>query len=124
MDPTTSFLESLNHRPPDVLLSRVRGTVRLELEEGDHLDTWLLVYSLGNVSAAQADRPGDCTVRTDRGFFDRIATGDVNPIAALLRNRVSVKGDLILYTYLRHLVPGPPGAHDPREWVRRRRQQR
>jgi hypothetical protein len=124
VDPTTEFFESLNHRTPDPLLGRIRGTVRFELEEGDKLHTWLLVYSAGNVSAAQSDRPGECTVRTDREFFDRIATGEANPFAALLRNRVTVEGDLLLYNHLLHLVPGPPGAHEPRDWVRRRRQQR
>lgn len=124
MDPTTEFFEGLNHRPPDPLLSRVRGTIRFELESGDGVDTWLLVLSAGSVSATRSDRAGDCTIRTDREFFNRIAAGEASPWAALLRNRVTVAGRLPLYSYLNHLVPGPPGAHDPRDWVRQRRQRR
>ncbi|MFY1672861.1 SCP2 sterol-binding domain-containing protein [Plantactinospora sp. WMMB334] len=122
MDPTTEFFEGLNHRPPDPLLSRVRGTIRFELESDDGDDVWLLVMSAGSVSAAQADRPADCTVRTDRLFFNRIAAGEANPLAALLRNRVTVEGKIALYSYLHHLVPGPPGAHEPQDWVRQRGQ--
>ncbi|GAB3986861.1 SCP2 sterol-binding domain-containing protein [Plantactinospora veratri] len=122
MDPTTEFFEGLNHRPPDPLLSRIRGTVRFELESPEGLDTWLLVLSAGSVSATQTDRTADCTVRTDREFFNRIAAGESNPFAALLCNRVTVEGELGLYSYLNHLVPGPPGAHEPRDWVRQRGQ--
>src|SRR5262249_54154597 len=120
MDPTTEFFEGLNHRPPDPLLSRIRGTVRFEIESAEGVETWLLVVSSGSVSATQTDRPGDCTVRTDRGFFGQIAAGQANPFAALLRNRVTVEGELVLYSYLHHLVPGPPSAHDSRDWVRQR----
>ncbi|MGI5215794.1 SCP2 sterol-binding domain-containing protein [Plantactinospora sp. CA-290183] len=120
MDPTTDFFEGLNHRPPDPLLTRVRGTLRFELTQGEKVEHWLLVLSAGSVSATQADRPADCTVRTDRGFFDLIAKGEANPFASLLRNRVSVEGKLLLYSYLNHLVPGPSDAHTPREWARER----
>ncbi|MDW5323556.1 SCP2 sterol-binding domain-containing protein [Plantactinospora sp. KLBMP9567] len=124
MDPTTEFFEGLNHRPPDPLLGKIRGTVRFELESGADVDTWLLVLSAGSVSATQTDRTADCTVRTDREFFNRVAAGEANPLAALLRNRVTVEGKLALYGYLNHLVPGPPGAHEPQEWVRQRGQRR
>jgi putative sterol carrier protein len=122
MDPTTEFFEGLNHRAPEPLLGRIRGTVRFEFEQGDDVETWLLVLSAGSVSATQTDRSADCTVRTARGVFNQIAIGETNPFAALLRNRVTVEGNLSLYTYLNHLVPGPPGAHEPREWVRSRGQ--
>ncbi|MEQ4301469.1 SCP2 sterol-binding domain-containing protein [Plantactinospora sp. B6F1] len=119
MDPTTEFFEGLNYRPPDPLLREIRGTIRFEFESDVDVDTWLLVFSAGSVSATESDRPADCTVRTDREFFNRVAAGEANVFAALLRNRVTVEGNLILYKYLLHLVPGPPGAHEPREWVRR-----
>ncbi|MEE6257391.1 SCP2 sterol-binding domain-containing protein [Plantactinospora sonchi] len=119
MDPTTRFFEGLNHRGPDPLLGKVRGTVRFELEKDNRVDTWLLVLSAGSVSATQTDRRADCTVRTDREYFHEIAAGRANPFAALLRNRVTVEGDVRLYSYLNHLVPGPPGAHEPRDWVKR-----
>ncbi|MEO3745620.1 SCP2 sterol-binding domain-containing protein [Plantactinospora sp. B5E13] len=119
MDPTTRFFEELNHRGPNPLLTKVRGTVRFELEQDNEVDTWLLVYSAGNVSATQADRQADCTVRTDREFFHQIACGEANPLAAFLRNRVTVEGDVLLFSYLHRLVPGPPGAHEPRDWVKR-----
>ncbi|MBF9130814.1 SCP2 sterol-binding domain-containing protein [Plantactinospora sp. S1510] len=120
MDPTVEFFEGLNHRPPDPLLSRIRGTVRFELEQGNEVDVWLLVLSAGSVSATQTDRAADCTVRTARGVFNEIASGRANPFASLLRNRLTVEGKLSLYSRLNHLVPGPPDAHEPRHWVRDR----
>ncbi|MFC6022446.1 SCP2 sterol-binding domain-containing protein [Plantactinospora solaniradicis] len=120
MDPTTEFFEGLNHRPPDPLLGKIRGTVRFELEQGREIETWLLVLSAGSVSATQTDRAGDCTVRTARDVFNEIASGRANPFASLLRNRLTVEGKLTLYSYLNHLVPGPPGAHEPRHWARER----
>ena len=120
MDPTTEFFEGLNHRPPDPWLGKIRGTVRFELEQGDQADTWLLVLSAGSVSATQTDRPADCTVRTSREVFNEIVSGRANPFASLLRNRVTVEGKLTLYSYLNHLAPGPPDAHEPRDWVRER----
>ncbi|GAA3749060.1 hypothetical protein GCM10022225_36640 [Plantactinospora mayteni] len=122
MDPTTEFFEALNHRAPDPLLGKIRGTVRFELESGTDIDTWLLVFSAGSVSATQTDRAADCTVRTDREYFNRIAAGEANPFAALLRNRLTVEGKLFLFSYLNRLVPGTPGAHEPRDWVRGRGQ--
>ncbi|MBE1484597.1 SCP2 sterol-binding domain-containing protein [Plantactinospora soyae] len=120
MDPTTEFFEGLNHRPPDPLLGKIRGTVRFELEQGREVETWLLVLSAGSVSATQTDRSADCTVRAARDVFNEIASGRANPFASLLRNRLTVEGKLTLYSYLNHLVPGPPGAHEPRHWARDR----
>lgn len=124
MDPTMEFFEGLNHRAPDPLLGGIRGTMRFDLEQGGEDDTWLLVFSAGNVSATQIGRPADCTVRTTRDTFHQIVTGETNPFAALLRNQVTVEGKLTLYGYLNHLIPGPPGAHHPRGWVREREQRR
>ncbi|MFY1687502.1 SCP2 sterol-binding domain-containing protein [Plantactinospora sp. WMMB782] len=122
MDQSTQFFEGLNHRPPEPLLSKIRGTVRFELESDTGVDVWLLVFSAGSVSAAQTARPADCTIRTDRTFFNLVAAGEADTFAALLRNRLTIEGDLRLFPYLNHLVPGPPGAHDPRQWARQRGQ--
>lgn len=121
MEATTKFFEALNHRPPDPLLSAVRGTIRFELTHDGQVAHWLLVISSGNVSANQMDRPADCTIRTELEFFHRLADGSANWFAALLRSQVILTGDPSLYTYLYHLVPPPPNAHDPRDWVRQRR---
>lgn len=61
-------------------------------------------------------------ISTQLQFFDKVTRGEANPIAALLRNEITVQGNLLLFHYFQRLLPGPPGAHDPRELVRERRQ--
>ncbi|MDG4829022.1 SCP2 sterol-binding domain-containing protein [Solwaraspora sp. WMMD1047] len=119
-DPTVEFLDALSHRPPDPLVARVRGTVQLELEDGVETDYWAVVLSNGNVSALPGRRPADCVINVRRSLFDEIATGRLAPFAALLRNQLTVSGDLLLYGYFQRLLPGPPGARDPRELVAER----
>lgn len=120
-EPTDEFFDGLGHRGPDPLLMKVRGTVRFDLGHRDGIDHWVLVMSEGNISASRGARPTDCVVSTDLRFFDKVTTGEANPIAALLRNEIAVEGNLLLFHYFQRLLPGPPGAHDPRELVRERR---
>ncbi|MFI6763025.1 SCP2 sterol-binding domain-containing protein [Micromonospora sp. NPDC050417] len=121
-DPTADFFDGLGHRGPDPMMTKVRGTVRFDLGHRDGTDHWVLVMSEGNISASRGERPADCVITTQLRFFDRVTTGEANPIAALLRNEITVEGNLLLFHYFQRLLPGPPGAHDPREMVRERRQ--
>ena len=47
----------------------------------------------------------DCVVRADSSVFDGIASGEMNPVAALLRGAIAVEGDPELLILLRRLVP-------------------
>nr|MDT0658550.1 SCP2 sterol-binding domain-containing protein [Micromonospora sp. DSM 115978] len=119
-DPTDDFLEDLSHRPPDPLVATIQGTVQLELESGGETDYWAIVMNHGNVSALPGRRDADCVINVERDFFNQIASGTAAPFAALLRNQLSVSGDLLLYGHFQRLLPGPPGAHDPRALVAER----
>jgi putative sterol carrier protein len=120
-DPTADFFDGLGHRGPDPLMAKVRGTVRFDLGHRDGTDHWVVVMSEGNISASRAERPADCVVTTDMQVFDKVTTGEANPIAAALRNEITVEGNLSLFHYFQRLLPGPPDARDPREMVRERR---
>jgi putative sterol carrier protein len=122
-DPTADFFDALGHRGTDPLLSRVRGTVRFDLGHRDGTDHWVLVLGEGTISASRGERPADCVISAALSFFDKVTTGEANAIAALLRNELSVEGNLLLFHYFQRLLPGPPGAHDPRELARERSRQ-
>ena len=50
----------------------------------------------------------------DRALFQRLANGEVNAMAALLRGAIAVEGDPQLLVMFQRLLPGPPGSRDPR----------
>lgn len=116
-DPIEEFFEALSHRDPDPLVAKVRGTIQIELERGGETDCWAIVLSNGNVSALPGRRDADCVIRVSREYFVRVVTGEAAPFAALLRNKISVAGDLLMFGFFQRLLPGPPGAHDPRSLV-------
>ena len=119
-DPTGEFFEALSHRDPDPRVAKIRGTVQLELERGVETDYWAVILAGGNVSALPGRRDAQCVINTTRDFFDLLVTGQAAAFAALLRNQISVSGDLLMYGYFQRLLPGPPGAHDPRALVAER----
>jgi putative sterol carrier protein len=46
-------------------------------------------------------------VRVDRALFERIASGEVNAMAALLRGAIDVSGESSLLLALQRVLPGP-----------------
>lgn len=93
------------------MLRTASGTVRFDLEHNDrHVDHWLVTIEAGDISVSRATRRADAIVRAHRAAFDKIAAGDSNAMAALLRGEVAVQGDLELVMLLQRLLPGPPGA--------------
>ncbi|MFI7210031.1 SCP2 sterol-binding domain-containing protein [Micromonospora maritima] len=91
------------------------GTIRLDLRDGGHTDHWYLTIDRQDVRVARLAEEADLVVRADREVFDRMAAGRLHPAAALLRNDLTVQGDLKLLLTLRRLFPGPPEARHPRD---------
>lgn len=119
-DPTADFFERLGRRRAEMLSRRVRMTLRFDLEGGGGIDHWFAAFDEGTVRVAHEERQADFTVRANKGLFDRIVTGEVDLGAALFRNQIAVEGNLSGLALLRKLLPGPPGAHDPRVFARER----
>ncbi|WP_319458409.1 SCP2 sterol-binding domain-containing protein [Micromonospora sp. RTP1Z1] len=91
------------------------GTLRLDLREGVHTEHWYLTIDHQNVEVARSAEEAELIVRADREVFDRLAAGQLHVAAALLRNDLTVQGNMRLLMTLRRLFPGPPGARHPRE---------
>jgi putative sterol carrier protein len=120
-DPTVDFFDRVVQQRAGMLSSRVKATVRFDLERvGDGCDHWLVAIDEGTVRVSSEDRPADCTIRADKELFDRIVTGEVDMTTAVLRNQVRVEGDLMLMVVFLSLLPDRPGARDPREFARDR----
>ena len=70
------------------------------------------------------EREADCVIHAEEAYFDRIACGEVKPLTAWLRNEIAVDGRFQFLVMLERVLPGPPGAHDPRALAQERRRQR
>lgn len=113
VDQSSEFFERLNQRGYEPLLATVSGSVRFDLRRGRTVDRWLLTIDRGNVRATRDGSEADCVVTTDPDTFEGMAGGTTNPMAALLRGTVELRGRMDLLAQLQRLFPGPPGQRGP-----------
>ena len=124
MDPTADFFNRLLPQRAGLVPRGVAATLRIDLERDDGgVDHWLVAFNDGALRVSMGERPADCTIRTSKALFDRMATGELNMVAATFRNQVLVEGELLVWGVFRKLLPGPPGARDPRDFFREKRAQ-
>jgi putative sterol carrier protein len=89
------------------LPNRARGTILFELTGGTRTERWRLTVDKGEVDVARGNGPADCVLRADRRLFGRMASGNVNAFAAVLRGAVTIEGDPRLLVLFQRLLPGP-----------------
>ncbi|TDB71448.1 SCP2 sterol-binding domain-containing protein [Micromonospora sp. KC723] len=112
------FLKQLGSGIRQELPESVSGTVRLDLREGGHTEHWYLVLHNQRVDVRRSPQDADLVLCGDREAFDQLASGRRRLVESLMRNELSVIGDLQLALSLRRILPGPPGARHPREFAR------
>jgi putative sterol carrier protein len=115
---TLRFFESLDRRPHESLLEKVKGTVRFDLHHTGQTDHWFVEIDRGNVSVSREEREADSVVVTDPDMFEQLADGRENGLAAGLRGALTISGSLQLFLMLERLFPGPPGSRGPRRLIR------
>ena len=115
-DPTTEFFERLAARGHEPLLEKVRGTIRVDLDVGKRKERWLVAVNKGDVRVSHGNGKADSTLRTSKEMFDRIASGEANAMAAMLRGEVTIDGNFELIVLFQRLFPGPrnEGEHQTR----------
>lgn len=118
-NPTANFFDALGRRGHEPLLEEAVGSIRFDLEQDHEVDHWLLVIRRGDVHVSREESAADCVLRGSRAAFDRIVTGRSHIYAAWVRNELRAEGDVRLARFLQRVMPGPPGAHHPREFARR-----
>ncbi|MEU8156495.1 SCP2 sterol-binding domain-containing protein [Micromonospora sp. NPDC048986] len=101
-------------RRPD-LPETTAGTLRLDVRDDGSTDHWYLTIADQRVRVARSADDAELVVRADRAVFDRMASGGLHPGAGLLRNELTVQGNMQLLMLLRRIFPGPDGARHPHE---------
>jgi len=89
------------------VLKRAKGVLLFELVGDKRPERWRVTVDRGEVSVARGNGPADCILRADRKLFSRIASGQVNAFAAVLRGAVTIEGDPRLLVLFQRLLPGP-----------------
>ena len=107
-DPTGRFFERLAELGHQPLLRKVTGTTRFEVVDGRRTRRWLVSVAKGDLAVAAGGGDADCVVRADRKDFDRVVTGRMNFVAAVLRGDLAVDGDWRLLVAMQRLFTGPP----------------
>ena len=118
LDPTVEVFDRLARRGHEPLLDHVEGTVRFDLADESGTRCWLVTICRGDLRVTRENRDADCVVHCDKARFDRVATGEDNAVAMLLRAEIVAHGNVQLFVMLERLLPGPPGASDPMSAVR------
>lgn len=94
------------------------GTLRLDAADDGYTTHWRLTVRDQRVEVSRSAEDAELTVRADREVFDLLASGRTHVATALLRNDLSVQGNMRLLMMLRRIFPGPPDARHPREVAR------
>jgi hypothetical protein len=113
-DSTAEFFDTLGHRRHERLLEAAAGTIRFDLAGERETEHWFLEISRGDLSVSRDAREADLVVHADRGFFNKVVTGEANILAAWLRHQVIFDGSLQLSRSFELILPGPPGSRHPR----------
>ena len=110
MDATATFFDELGARGHEPLLEKATGKFRFELTNGRRKERWLVTVEKGDITVSHANARADCVIRTDRGLFERLVTGEENAMAAMLRGAVGVEGRPELLVLFQRILPAPPSS--------------
>ena len=109
-DPTTEFFGELGRRGYEPLLKKATGSARFDLVDGERTERWFVTVDKGDIALSRKNAAADCVLRADKALFDRVATGELNAVAAVLRGELAVQGDWRLLVLVQRLFPGSPSA--------------
>jgi putative sterol carrier protein len=105
---TTDFFYGLADRGHEPLLEKVSSTIRIELTDDGRVEYWVVSIDKGVIGVERSNAPADCMLRTTSEVFARLATGEENTMAAVLRGAIAVDGDREQLALFQRLFPGPP----------------
>ncbi|MEH1058730.1 SCP2 sterol-binding domain-containing protein [Micromonospora sp. CPCC 206171] len=112
------FLERLTSRRRPQLPETLTGTIRLDLHDGGSTEHWYLTVHDQRVDVTRSPDDADLVVRADREVFGRLADGRTEVVQSLMRNELTVQGEMRLLLILRRIFPGPADARHPRDVAR------
>jgi putative sterol carrier protein len=106
------FFAALGGSSYEPILHGATGRVRFDLVDERDVEHWLVTIEQGSVSVSKRNRRADCVVHVGRSLFERIADGEANAMAAILRGEMVLEGDAQLAVLFQRLFPSPPAARD------------
>lgn len=112
-DPTERFFAELGSRGEEPLLRKATGSIRFEIADGTRVRRWVVAVSRGELEVSSGGGDAACVVRAERKVFDRLATGRMNAVAAVLRGDLDISGDWRLLVLMQRLFPGPRRRAQP-----------
>ncbi len=104
---SAEFFTGLGERGRQPQLARAQATVRVDLTTAGGVEHWYLTLDRGEVTVSHQDGPADCVMRAERDTFDQVARGELNAMAAMLRNEVTFEGNPVPIVLLQRLLPSP-----------------
>ena len=112
---TTNLFEQIATRGHIDVLENVSGTLLFDIADPDAPETWWVSVDNGDVRVERGAGNGTptCLVRCTSELLERIAGGEANAMAAVLRGEMVVDGDLQFLMMVQRVFPGPPGATHP-----------
>jgi putative sterol carrier protein len=105
-DPTERFFAELEAREHEPLLRKASGVMRIEVVDGKRTQRWLVAVDKGDLSVSRGPGEASCVVRAQKAVFDKLASGRLNAVAAVLRGDLTVDGDWRLLVRMQRLFPG------------------
>jgi len=109
-DETSEFFDRISQPMPRPSMGGVTATLRIDLDRGKATEHWLVTINKGNISVSNKNVKADAVMHTDKEIFDRLARGEANAMASVLRGLVAIEGDQKLLIIFQRLFPGPPKA--------------
>jgi putative sterol carrier protein len=106
-DRTSEFFAELSGRGHEPLLEKVTGTARFDIADGGRTEHWHVAVERGTLNVSRRNARADATIRATREAFDRLAAGERNVLAAVMREEVAVDGDPRFLVRLQRLFPRP-----------------
>ena len=102
-DALTDFLDGLAARGHEPLLATTTGSVCLEVSDGE--ERRVVSIDNGNIEVVAGDGSADCTLRASRDTLERVAAGEINAMAAVLRGAITIEGNWALLVRFQRLFP-------------------
>ena len=106
-DPTARFFAELAERAHEPLLRKASGSTRFDIVDGKKTRRWLVVVDRGDITVSSGNREADCVLRAEKALFDKVVSGRLNGVAAVLRGDLEVGGDWRFLVRMQRLFPGP-----------------
>ena len=107
-DPTARFFADLAGREDEPLLRKASGSMRFDITSGRRTRCWLVRVDDGALDVTEGRADATCVIRADQAVFDKVASGRLNAVAAVLRGDLEVTGDWRMLVRLQRLFPSPP----------------